>query len=28
LGDENMVTVQLNKKLVRKYLQGVLLWWC
>jgi len=23
-----MVTVQLNKKLVRKYLQGVLLWWC
>jgi len=28
LGDENMVTVQFNKKLVKKYLQAVLLWWC
>jgi len=23
-----MVTVQFNKKLVKKYLQAVLLWWC
>jgi len=23
-----MVTVQFNKKLVKKYLQTVLLWWC
>jgi len=28
VGNENMMTVQFNKKTGKKYLQAVLLWWC